>query len=152
MGGKGGNWEISETPAFLTSGMVQGIVWASLQIPSCKTGESTLCFGIMDGQLAPHLYGDVHLFPSILRTEADAGVDTKGIPAASEGAWFPLCPRAPFLLLSPWLALESEGPCCFWMERSCQGWIRRDISFSFPSPNPFVFSLFQKVHPSPWLC
>jgi len=68
-------------------------------------------------QLAPYLRGDVQLFPPLMHTEADAAVDSKGIPAAGNEAWLPLCPRTPFLLLYPWLTLTSKGPRslrCVW--------------------------------------
>lgn len=56
--------------------------------------------------------GDVQLFPSLMHTAADAAGDSEGVPAAGEGAWLPLCSRAPFLLLSPPVTLKSEGPHC----------------------------------------
>lgn len=115
LGGKGGNWQIRETPAFLTSGMVQGIVCVSLEIPSCKRGGRPHCaLGLlMVTQLDPGssrhtCCGDVQLFPSLMHTEADAAADSKGVPAAGEEAWLPCLPKGSFPVPLPWVNSEEQ--------------------------------------------
>ena len=76
--------------------------------------ETTLCFGIMDGhpagsrQLTPYLHGDVQLFPSLMHTEADELWTARASLQRARELGSCMCPRAPFLLLSPWLALKNH--------------------------------------------
>lgn len=79
-----------------------------------------------------------------MHTEANAAVDSKGIPAASKGAWLPLCPGAPFLLLCPQLSLKSEGPRCL----RC-AWADADVVSLKVCPPPMLFFL-QGIRNSEW--
>lgn len=93
------------------NGVVQGIVWAPLEVLSCKTGGRALCFWIIDGHPAgcrhQTCHGDVHLFPSLKHTEADEAVDTEGIQAAAEGVGLLPVPEGSFPAPLPQETLEN---------------------------------------------
>lgn len=59
-----------------------------------------LCFWIIDGHPAGSRHqthcGDVHLFPSLMHTEADEAVHSEGTQAAAEGAWLLPVPKGSF--------------------------------------------------------
>lgn len=93
------------------SGVVQGIVWAPLEALSCTTGGRPLFFWIIDGPPAGSrhqtCHGDVHLFPSLMHTEADESVDSEGIQATAETAWLLPVPKGFFQAPLPQATLEN---------------------------------------------
>lgn len=100
-----------ETAAFSMSGVVQGIVWALVEVLSCKTGGRSHCaFGLLKGTRwiqAPNLQWGCSSVPSLMHTEADEAVDSQSIWAAAEGSWLLPVPKGSFPAPLPQETLEN---------------------------------------------